>query len=698
MKTADGTIDGEGTVIGDPDADHRNSGGYILTGPEYLTVFDGETGAAIDTVDYLPGRGNVAAWGDGYGNRVDRFLGGVAYLDGENPSLVMSRGYYTRSVIVAWDLVDGRLVERWTFDSDEAGAQYEGQGNHQFTVADVDRDGLDEIVFGALTIDDDGTPLYNSRLFHGDALHVGDFVTDRPGLEIYSVFESPSGNGGIIAAMRDAETGEILWANEGSRDTGRGAVADIDPTSPGAEAWNIGGDFAWNSRVGTLNAADGAVLSTDIPAANFVTWWDGDLTREITDHDYDTAISAGVPTISKWDPAAQEEVEIARFEGTLTNNTTKGNPVIQADLFGDWREEVAVRLADGSGIRIHTTTDVADTRIPTLMHDSQYRLAVANQNSAYNQPPNPSFFLGAGMDEPPMAAIAYVGAPADDESAPVIDGMPSGIVSVDEPLALAVTADDPESGVRTLAVTIDGVEVPASGEVILSEFGIEGDGREVEVIATAVNNAGLEATETSTVLLVPGAATAAPGRGTLSNTSGWDYGLHDGNYDVVMNLWWGVPGTVFRLFENGELIETRVLEPTAGMSQTTGLRIEGKPNGRYVYTAELVNARGVTETTSTTVVVNAAAPGKPVVSHDNWDRDGDFAVTANLWWGTNADAYDILLDGEVVASGDLDAATPSAQRVRVELEGVAAGTHELVAVFRNAAGETASAPVTVTVR
>jgi len=499
--------------------------------------------------------------------------------------------------------------------------------------------------------------------------------------------------------MRDAETGEILWANEGSRDTGRGTAADIDPTSPGAEAWNIGGDFAWNSRVGTLNAADGAVLSNDIPAANFVTWWDGDLTREITDHDYDTAISAGVPTISKWDPAAQEEVEIARFEGTLTNNTTKGNPVIQADLFGDWREEVAVRLADGSGIRIHTTTDVADTRIPTLMHDSQYRLAVANQNSAYNQPPNPSFFLGAGMEEPPAAAISYVGAPAADESAPVIDGMPSGIVSVDDPLALAVTADDPESGVRTLAVMVDGVEVPASGEVILSELGLDGDGREVEVIATAVNNAGLETVETSTVLLVPGDEfSAAPGRGTLSNTSGWDYGLHDGNYDVVMNLWWGVPGTVFRLFENGELIETRVLEPTAGMSQTTGLRIESKPNGRYVYTAELVNAQGVTETTSTTVVVNAAAPGKPVVSHDNGDRDGDFTVTANLWWGTNADAYDLLLDGEVVDSGELAAATPSAQRVRVELEDVAAGTHELVAVFRNAAGETASAPVTVTVR
>mgnify|MGYP001627794605 FL=1 len=699
VKTADGTVDGEGTVIGDADADYRNSSGYILSGPEFLTVFDGQTGAAIDTVDYLPGRGNVGSWGDTYGNRVDRFLGGVAYLDGENPSLVMSRGYYTRTVIVAWDLVDGKLVERWTFDSDEAGSEYEGQGNHQFTVADVDRDGLDEIVFGALTIDHDGMPLYNSRLFHGDALHVSDFVIDRPGQEIYSVFESPSGNGNIIAAMRDAETGEILWSNEGTVDTGRGAAADIDPTSPGAEAWNVGGNAAWNSPVGTLNASTGEVLSTDIPAANFVTWWNGDVVREITDHDYDEDTMTGVPTISTWDPAAQEEVEIKRLEGTSTNNTTKGNPVIQADLFGDWREELAVRLEDGTGIRIYTTTDVTDTRIPTLMHDSQYRLAVANQNSAYNQPPHPSYFIGAGMGEPPVPSISYVGAPDTDESAPVISGMPSGVVSVDEPFELAITADDPESGVRSVTVTIDGVGVPASGDVVLADLGISGDGREAEVVATATNNDGFVSTETSTVLLVSGDEyDAAPGRGTLSNTSGWAYGLHDGTYDVVMNLWWGVPGTVFRLFENGELIETRVLEPTQGMSQTTGVSFEGKPNGTYEYTAELVNSQGITETSSTTVVVNAAAPGTPVVSHDNWDRDGEFTVTANLWWGTNADAYDILLDGEVVDSGELAASTPDAQRAQVELEGVEPGDHELIAVFRNANGETASKPVTVTVR
>ncbi|MCR2814928.1 rhamnogalacturonan lyase family protein [Microbacterium jiangjiandongii] len=696
FKTADGTVDGVGTVIGDPAADHRNSGGYILSGPEYLTVFDGTTGAAVDTVDYIPGRGNVASWGDNYGNRVDRFLAGVAYLDGEHPSLITSRGYYTRTVIVAWDLVDGRLVERWTFDSNDVGAEYEGQGNHQFTTADVDRDGLDEIVFGAMTIDDDGTALYNTRLHHGDAQHVGDLVLDRPGLEVFSVFESPSGNGNTVAAMRDAETGEILWRTEGSRDTGRGVAADIDPAHPGAEAWSIGGDYAWNSRVGTLKSAAGEVLSTDIPAANFVTWWDGDLTREISDHDYDEAVSAGVPTISKWDPAAQREVEILRMDGTLTGNTTKGNPVVQADLFGDWREEIAVRLADGSGIRIYTTTDVTEERIPTLMHDSQYRMAVANQNSAYNQPPTPSFFVGADMAEPPQASISYVGAPAEDATAPVISGLPTGTVTDGQPLRLAVIADDPESGIRSVTVTVGDEQFAPDATVDLAALGRYGD---VVVTVTATNHAGLVSEATSTLLVLPAdGAASAPGRGTLSNTSGWAHGLHDGDFDVVMNLWWGTPGSVLRLYENGELIATRVLGDTAGMAQTTGVSFEGKPNGTYVYTAELINARGATATTSTTVRVVHAAPAAPVVSHDNWDRDGSFTATANLWWGTNATSYRFELDGVAVGSGELAAASPSAQTASVKLSGIAPGTHTLVAVFVNANGETASQPVSVTVR
>ncbi|WP_350347711.1 Ig-like domain-containing protein [Agromyces sp. G08B096] len=199
-------------------------------------------------------------------------------------------------------------------------------------------------------------------------------------------------------------------------------------------------------------------------------------------------------------------------------------------------------------------------------------------------------------------------------------------------------------------------------------------------------------------VVVDDGATAAPGVGTLSNTSGWEYGLHDGTYDVMMNLWWGTPGSTFKLYENGALVATKQLGPTAGMSQTTGVSFTDKPNGTYVYTGELINSKGVTATTSTTVKVTAAAPGAPVVSHDDWDRDGSFTATANLWWGTNATSYRFELDGQLVGSGELTASTPSAQRATVKLTGVAPGEHTLVAVFANANGETASKPVTLTVR
>ncbi|WP_395244200.1 Ig-like domain-containing protein [Agromyces sp. MMS24-K17] len=199
-------------------------------------------------------------------------------------------------------------------------------------------------------------------------------------------------------------------------------------------------------------------------------------------------------------------------------------------------------------------------------------------------------------------------------------------------------------------------------------------------------------------VVVDDGATAAPGVGTLSNTSGWETGLHDGNYDVVMNLWWGVPGSTFKLYENGVLVATKPLGPAAGMTQTTGATFEGKPNGTYVYTGELVNSKGVTATTSTTVKVVDAAPGVPVVSTDQKKGAAAFTATANLWWGTNATSYRFELDGTVVGSGELAAATPSAQSAKVELTGLAPGEHALVAVFANANGETASKPVTVTVR
>ena len=175
FKTADGTVDGQGNVIGRADADHRNSSGYILQGSEYLTVFEGATGKALSTTDYEPPRGDVGSWGDAYGNRVDRFLAGVAYLDGETPSIIMARGYYTRTVLAAYNWKDGKLTKQWVFDSNNEGYRdYGGQGYHSLSVADVDMDGKDEVVYGQIVIDDDGSGLYNTGLGHGDALHVSD--------------------------------------------------------------------------------------------------------------------------------------------------------------------------------------------------------------------------------------------------------------------------------------------------------------------------------------------------------------------------------------------------------------------------------------------------------------------------------------------------------------------------------------------
>lgn len=410
MKTADGTKDGAGAVIGDAAADYRNSSGYVLSGPEFLTVFDGGTGAAVDTVAYEPGRGSVPSWGDSYGNRVDRFLAGVAYLDGEHPSMMFSRGYYTRTALVTYDLVDRKLVKRWKFDSDEAGAEYRGQGNHNLSVADVDQDGKDEFVFGSMTIDDDGKPLYTTRLGHGDAIHTSDLDPSRPGLETFAVHESMGQSGNRGATFRDAATGEVLWSIPATKDTGRGAAGDIDPRYAGAEGWAVGGTAAWNSPVGELRSAKGELISESIPAANFLAWWDGDRLREIVDHDYYAATSTGVPTISKWNWETGASDRLLTATGARSNNTTKGNPSLQADLLGDWREELAWPSADSTELRVYTTTAPTGMRLRTLMHDPVYRTSVARENVAYNQPPHPGFFIGEGMETPAMPSISYVAA------------------------------------------------------------------------------------------------------------------------------------------------------------------------------------------------------------------------------------------------------------------------------------------------
>ncbi|GLI01361.1 rhamnogalacturonan lyase family protein [Phytohabitans aurantiacus] len=417
VKTADGTVDGKGTVIGDPTVDHRTSNGRPMGGTEFLTVFDGRTGAALATTEYVPQRGDASSWGDSSGNRSDRFLASVAYLDGVRPSIVMARGYYTRSVLAAFDWRDGQLRQRWVFDSEAPGNWgYSGQGNHNMSVGDVDGDGRDEITYGAMAVDDDGTGIYTTRLGHGDAMHLSDLDPARPGLEVFGVHENTSAAYGL--EMRDARTGSLIWGQRTGKDTGRGTSADIDPAHLGAEAWAVGGEF--DSSTGWLYTAGGQLIGDRIPAANFAIWWDGDLQREILDHTWDANAGRGIGTIGEWDPAASSTTNLLTATGTLSNNGTKGNPSLQADLMGDWREEVLWRTEDSSALRLYATAAPTEHRFVTLMQDPIYRLGVAWQNSGYNQPPHTSYYLGGGMPAAP-APDARTG-PALAASATLLGG------------------------------------------------------------------------------------------------------------------------------------------------------------------------------------------------------------------------------------------------------------------------------------
>lgn len=385
-KTADGTIDGLGKVIGNADADWRdtvsNSSTYgrILEGPEYLTVFDGRTGAAISTVDYLPVRGDLRSWGDTRANRSERYLAGIAYLDGVNPSVVMTRGYYERTSLAAWDFKDGQLVSRWVFDTQTGRHPYAGQGYHSLSVADVDQDGKDEIIFGAMCVDDDGTGLYTTGLGHGDALHVTDLDPDRPGLEVFGIHELKGGRKGVGAALRDARTGEVLFKGAIDQDVGRGVAANIDPYHRGAYMWWLGSQGVYDMQGNRVSEAP--------RSANFLIWWDGDLSRELLNSNYIEKYKEGV---------------IFRAEGASSINGTKRTPNLSADILGDWREELILRSEDNQSLRIYTTTIPTDHRLYTLMHDPVYRLSVAWQNVAYNQPPHTGFYLGTGMTLPVKA-------------------------------------------------------------------------------------------------------------------------------------------------------------------------------------------------------------------------------------------------------------------------------------------------------
>lgn len=392
-KTGDGTVDGLGHRIGDAQADWRTwdkkspTYGKIVNGPEYLTVFEGRTGKELDSKEYIPTRYPLDGWGgvggncgnDNTGGRSDRFTAGVAFLDGKTPSPVMVRGWYGRTVVAAWTFTNGALKHTWIFDSAAPGWEaYSGMGNHSVTVADFDGDGCDEICVGAMTVDHDGKGLFTTGLRHGDALHAGRFIPSRQGMQVFGVHENEGDNEIVkrtpAVAMFDGATGEIIWQDGLGQDAGRGVAADIDPRYDGAECWcNIGG----------LRRGDtGEIISNRKPdSCNFTIYWDADPLAELLDH----------VSISKWNWNTESTDLLLKAERVVSNNGTKGNPCLSGDILGDWREEVIWPSEDQTELRIYSTTIPAVDRRATWMNDRQYRLAIAWQNVAYNQPPHSSF-------------------------------------------------------------------------------------------------------------------------------------------------------------------------------------------------------------------------------------------------------------------------------------------------------------------
>ena len=407
VRTSDGTIDGQGNVLGDAKADHRRHpntdnyqangnpreqfrgpgwpnnmpknvrrGGFIYKGPEWVTCFDGRTGRAISTVDYIPERGELTDWGDNYANRSDRFLAACGYLDGQHLSAIFCRGYYTRSVLAAYDFDGKDLKVRWVFDTNTPEwASYAGQGNHNLRVGDVDGDGCDEITYGSMAVDHDGRGLYNTGFGHGDAMHLTAFLPNDDALQIWDCHENKRDG----SDFRDARTGKVLFQILSNQDVGRCMAADIDPTNPGLEMWS-------SASGGICNIHGEVIDSTARTPINFGIWWDGDLLREMLDHE----------TVSKYRPRTR--ANLIKFEDCTFNNGSKSNPALCADVIGDWREEVLTRTKDNRHLRLYVTPLPTKYRFHTFLSEPVYRHSLVMQNVGYNQPTNVGFYFGAELE------------------------------------------------------------------------------------------------------------------------------------------------------------------------------------------------------------------------------------------------------------------------------------------------------------
>ncbi len=435
LKTSAGSKDGAGKYVSEAaeDAtikavnntkDWRNSSGKVTGGQEWLTVFEGATGKALHTIFYNPNRNMTTGGEDGwnvnwggdsktdkeYGNRGERYLATVAYLDGADklPSAVMCRGYYTNAFLWAVDYKDGKLQTKWLHNS-KSKTQYEvtdaegnkktyagklgtgkasgsrtayGNGNHNLSCADVDGDGCDEIIWGACAIDHDGMLMYSTGYGHGDAIHLGNHIPGRKGLQVFSVHEdSPYG-----WDLHDAATGEVLLSSTGSADNGRGICGKFDNDLRESV-------FMSSNNRQPRSCDTGKEVSTASTSLNFRLYWDGDLSEELFDGGKIDKLSGN--SVNRVYLAGKNLYD---YGSSSTCNSTKQTPCLSADILGDWREEVILwDSSDPSKINIFTTLTETKYRMPTLMHDHTYRMAITWQNTAYNQPPHLGYYLPDAM-------------------------------------------------------------------------------------------------------------------------------------------------------------------------------------------------------------------------------------------------------------------------------------------------------------
>ncbi len=498
-RTAAGTIDGKGKPVlrnGESvNADYRYANGFINDDcNEYLTVFDGMTGAEIASVDYVPFRkvhypltqwgGENAAKAD-RPNRPDRFLATVAYLDGKTPAIVMCRGYYTKAHVAAWTFDGKNLTQLWHHASISKTA-YEltdangnttkyvpgratqtvgqntlyGNGNHNISAGDVDGDGCDEIIWGAAALDSDGKLLYATGLGHGDAMHLGTLIPDREGYQVFQVHEEQNYGWDI----HDAATGKIIFRGAGDKDNGRGMAADIDPDNRGYEFWSS------NQRT-PHSCTTSEEIGTNACSMNFRIYWDGDLYDELLDG----------TTITKWDGSTPQIIAaLNNFSNASSINGTKSNPNLSADIIGDWREEVILYDgSNGSDLLLFTTTTPTRYRVPCLMEDHVYRLGIAWQNVAYNQPPHLGYYLPDMYANEPIIRITSSNLNQEiEEGLPItrIEGYWDKCTSVRiEGLPEGLSADIDESAAR---FSIEG-SIGATGNYRFSITSVGGEGETV---------------------------------------------------------------------------------------------------------------------------------------------------------------------------------------------------------------------------